>query len=225
MFAGTVLKETLTNAGITFTGNVVRDRTVRNQIASKDKNGWTIVAVHETPITVVLARANKDSMNLYAESLGKRLAAEVNRATGDWKSAAVAMGAFMKKAGVSENQYQFDDCCGLSKQNNITADAITRVLVYDFFSRNRQTFFSSLAVAGVDGTLDDRFRGSDLRGRVFGKSGFVEGVSALSGYFKAKDDHWYAFSILINGIPAKSNSGIKPLHERIVAAVDSSVKR
>ena len=135
------------------------------------------------------------------------------------------MAAFMKRAGVADNQYQFDDCCGLSKQNNITTDAMTRVLVYDFYSRNRQTFFSSLAIAGVDGTLDDRFRGSDLRGRVFAKSGFVEGVSALSGYFKAKDENWYAFSILMNGIPAKSNSAYKQLQEKIVNAVDSNVRR
>jgi len=225
MFAGTVLMETLASSGITFSGTVIRDRTIRTQINGKDKEGWTVVAVHETPLPVALGRANKDSMNLYAESMGKRLAAEVNHSTGDWKSATAAMGAFMKRAGVADNQYNFDDCCGLSKQNNITTDAMTRVLVYDFFSRNRQTFFSSLAIAGVDGTLDDRFRGSDLRGRVFAKSGFVEGVSALSGYFKAKDDNWYAFSILMNGIPAKSNSAYKQLQEKIITAVDSNVKR
>ncbi len=225
MFAGTVLMEAIAASGVTFSGSVVRDRTIRSQLAAKDNGGWSIVAVHETPLPVVLARANKDSMNLYAEALGKRLAVEVNHATGDWKSAAAAMAAFMKRAGVPENQYQFDDCCGLSKQNSITADALTRTLAYDFFSRHRQIFLNSLSVAGVDGTLDDRFRGSDLRGRVFAKSGFVEGVSALSGYFKAKDENWYAFSILMNGIPPKSNSTYKLLQEKIVSAVDSNVKR
>lgn len=225
MFAGTVLMETLSSAGITFSGTAVRDRTVRTQLSTKDNGGWSIVAVHETPLPVVLGRANKDSMNLYAESLGKRMAAEINHQTGDWKSGAAAMAAFMKRAGVADNQYQFDDGCGLSKQNNITTEAMTRVLVYDFYSRNRQTFFSSLAIAGVDGTLDDRFRGSDLRGRVFAKSGFVEGVSALSGYFKAKDDNWYAFSILMNGIPPKSNSAYKQLQEKIITAVETNVRR
>ncbi len=224
LFAGTVLLETLSADGIAFSGNVSRDRTIRAQINSK-KGGWNVLAVHETSITVALGRANKDSMNLYAESLGKRLGAEVSHSTGDWKSANAAMAAFMKRVGVAENQYQFDDCCGLSKQNNVTAEALSRVLTYDFYSPNHQAFFSSLAIAGFDGTLDDRFRGSDLRGRVFAKSGFVEGVSALSGYFKAKDDQWYAFSILMNGIPAKSNSSYKQLQEKIVTAVDLSVKR
>jgi D-alanyl-D-alanine carboxypeptidase/D-alanyl-D-alanine-endopeptidase (penicillin-binding protein 4) len=90
------------------------------------------------------------------------------------------------------------------------------------FQAQHQNFLSSLAVAGVDGTLDDRFRGSDIRGRLFGKSGFVEGVSSLSGYLHARDGGWYAFSILMNGIPHLSNSEIKPLQEKIVKAVDAS---
>ena len=73
----------------------------------------------------------------------------------------------------------------------------------------------------MDGTLDDRFRGTDLRGRVIGKSGFVNGVSCLSGFLHAKDGQAYAFSILMNGIPDKSNSGAKFLQERIVRAVDA----
>jgi D-alanyl-D-alanine carboxypeptidase/D-alanyl-D-alanine-endopeptidase (penicillin-binding protein 4) len=133
------------------------------------------------------------------------------------------MTAFMKRIGVPENQFHFDDGCGLSKQNNVSATALTQVLTYNYYTHNRQTFFSSLAVAGIDGTLEERFRGSDLRTRVFGKSGFVEGVSALSGYVHAKDGHWYAFSILMNGIGPKTNGAIKPLQEKIITAVDRSV--
>ena len=110
-----------------------------------------------------------------------------------------------------------------SKQNSISGAAMVRVLAYDHSSENAKTFLDTLAVAGVDGTLDDRFRGTDLRGRIFGKSGFVNGVSCLSGYLNAKDGQVYAFSILINGIPELSNSVVKVLEERIVRAVDSSV--
>src|SRR5581483_4389260 len=72
------------------------------------------------------------------------------------------------------------------------------------------------SVAGGDGTLENRFKGSDLRGRVFAKTGFVNSVSTLSGYLKAADGQWYAFSILING-----TTGVKPIQEKIVKAVDS----
>ena len=48
----------------------------------------------------------------------------------------------------------------------------------------------------------------------------MNGVSCLSGYLHAKDDSWYCFSIMFNGIPDKSNSGAKVLQERIVRAID-----
>ena len=77
----------------------------------------------------------------------------------------------------------------------------------------------SLSIAGVDGTLEDRFKGSDLRGRVTGKSGFVNGVRSLSGFLKARDGQYYAFSILMNKIPDDPTAKI--LQEKIVKAVDS----
>jgi len=62
----------------------------------------------------------------------------------------------------------------------------------------------------------------DLRRRVFGKSGFIEGVSTVSGYLHAKDDQWYVFSIMINGIPHQSNSEIKVIQEKVIRAVDGA---
>jgi D-alanyl-D-alanine carboxypeptidase len=79
-------------------------------------------------------------------------------------------------------------------------------------------------VAGVDGRyLQTRFAGTDLRGRVLLKSGFVNNVSGISGFLHARDGGWYIFSILMNGIPDGANSGAKLLQERIVKAIDSSV--
>ena len=221
LFAATVFSETLKSTGIAVTGEVRRDRTVR---ARHDTGTiqWTVVGVNETPITTALARANKDSMNLYSESLCKRLGFALSHQPGSWTNGTVAVGAFLLKTGSPPEQFHLDDGCGLSKLNNISPSAICRLLIYDFYSPNRQTFMSSLAVAGVDGTLDDRFRGSDIRGRLFGKSGFVEGVSSLSGYLHARDGEWYAFSILMNGIPHLSNSEIKPLQEKIIKAIDAS---
>jgi D-alanyl-D-alanine carboxypeptidase/D-alanyl-D-alanine-endopeptidase (penicillin-binding protein 4) len=83
-------------------------------------------------------------------------------------------------------------------------------------------FRNSLAIAGQDGTFEHRFRNSDLRGRVYGKSGYVNAVSSISGYLKAKDDNWYAFSILMNNLPFRTNNTAKELQERIVEAIDGN---
>jgi D-alanyl-D-alanine carboxypeptidase/D-alanyl-D-alanine-endopeptidase (penicillin-binding protein 4) len=221
LFAATVFSETLKAAGINVTGDVRRDRTVQ---ARHDAGSlkWDVLGINETPLGTALARANKDSMNLYAESLCKRLGFALTHQPGSWANGTAAVAAFLRKAGVPSEQFNLDDGCGLSKLNTISPSALCKLLAYNFYSPNRQAFMSSLAVAGIDGTLDDRFRGSDIRGRLFGKSGFVEGVSSLSGYLHARDGEWYAFSILMNGIPHLSNSEIKPLQEKIIKAVDAS---
>jgi D-alanyl-D-alanine carboxypeptidase len=68
-----------------------------------------------------------------------------------------------------------------------------------------------------------RFANTDLRGRVLGKSGFVNGVSGLTGFVHAKDGNWYCFSILMNGIPNGSNAIAKNLQERVIEALDNEV--
>lgn len=224
LYAATVLAETIQAQGIRITGSVKRDRTVRSTFAAltpEQRKTWTLVAVYQTRLPQVLARTNKDSMNLYAEALCKRLGFAV-KGEGTWANGTAAVGEFLNRLGVPDRQFHLDDGCGLSKENRISAQALVGVLIHDFDGPNRQVFLDSLAVGGVDGTLDHRFVGSDLQGRVLAKSGYVSGVSSLSGYLRARDEHWYAFSILMNALPRGMNSAAKVLQERIVKAVDQS---
>ncbi len=222
MFAGTVLAERLRAAGISITGTVKRNRTERQAyLAARQARdpSWHLLAVHETPLLSVIDRANKDSMNLYAECLCKRLA-YAKTGAGTWQAGTEAVGEFLRSLDIPASQYMLDDGCGLSKNNAISAHLMVTVLTHDYFGRNSAAWLASLAIAGEDGTLAERFRGTDLRGRVIAKTGFVNGVSCLSGYLHAKDDNWYCFSILFNGIPEGDNSGAKALQERIVRAID-----
>jgi D-alanyl-D-alanine carboxypeptidase/D-alanyl-D-alanine-endopeptidase (penicillin-binding protein 4) len=222
LFAAGVLAEEIKAVGIAMTGQVGRDRTIRAAIPMLPPG--SVLAIHETPIAAVLGRANKDSMNLYAEALCKRLGAEVSHQSGSWENGLPALRAFLAKAGVEATQYSLDDGCGLSHKNVISPLAITQVLTYDYFGPNRAAFMDSMGVAGMDGRyLLTRFAGSDLRGRVLLKSGFVNNVSGISGFLHAKDGQWYVFSILMNGIPDGANSAAKLLQERIVRALDASV--
>lgn len=224
MFAGTVLAETLKAGGINVTGNVHRDRTIADQMKKMPAGDHSFVtlAIHETPIQQVMARANKDSMNLYAECLCKRLGAAETGQSGSWQNGPAAVGTFLLKIGVPSSQFHLDDGCGMSKLNNISAHALVKVLAYDRTGPNAKLFRSTLAVAGIDGTLRERFRGSNIRGRLFGKSGFVDGVSTLCGYLHARDGQWFIFSIMFNGIPPGTNSGAKILQERIIRSLDST---
>ncbi len=223
LYSATILGETLLAGGINVTGGVGRDRSTRQQYraatAAQRAKDWPVLCIFETPIQTVVTRANKDSQNLYAESLCKRAGAAATGQSGSWTSGTANTGRFLQKLGVSPTEFNLDDGCGLSRDNTISANAIVRVLMHNWVAPYRQQFLDSLSIGGVDGTLKKRF-GNGLEGRVHAKTGFIDGVSCLSGYLEAGNGNWYAFSILMNGIPYKSNSQIKPLQDRIVKAID-----
>jgi D-alanyl-D-alanine carboxypeptidase/D-alanyl-D-alanine-endopeptidase (penicillin-binding protein 4) len=156
-------------------------------------------------------------MNLYAESLCKRVGFATTKQPGSWENGTAAVKQFLTNpCGVDAGEFDLDDGCGLSKKNQISANALSQILVHEFCGPNRETWVGTLAVGGTDGTLDHRFL-DDLRGRVFAKSGFVNNVSCLSGYLRTRDDQWFAFSILMNGV---TTGYAKQLQEKIVKAVD-----
>lgn len=220
MYAATVFADVLRRKGINVTGTVRRDRTIAASRRAGGPARWRVLAIHETPLTTVLKRANKDSVNLYAESLCKRLGAEASGQPGSWANGTAALGAFLNTLGVADSEFQLDDGCGLSKQNAISAESLAKILTHNFHSPQRDLFRGTLAVAGTDGTMETRFRGSDLRGRVFAKSGYVARVRSLSGYLRTRDDQWYAFSILMNQVPETPE--IKTIQEKIVSAIDAN---
>lgn len=224
LYAGTVFSDLLKSRQIAVSGEVVRDRESQKQYtaaeASTRDQFWQVLCIFETPLPAVVTRCNKESMNVYAESLSKRMGA-LNGEPGSWESGAKVVGDYLKMLGVDEAEFHLDDGSGLSRENAVSVNAIMRCLLHNYYSDNRQVFIDSLPIGGVDGTLQKRFAGS-LRGRVFAKTGFIANVSALSGYVRTRRGDWYAFSILMNDIPNLSNSSIKPLQDKIVEAIDDA---
>ena len=248
-YFGTVMAETLTAAGIEV-GEVVTDRTVRSTLAEPalsrgpaqgdDPNGgaeagdwdaldepaWHLLAVHETPLSTVLARTNKDSINLYAEALLKRTAFEITGEPGSWQAGEAAVKEFLTSLDVKADPVQMDDGSGMSRLNRVTANAMTGVLAAMFNGEHFETFRVSLSEAGADGTLESRFRDSDrsdLQGRVFGKTGYIDGVSTFTAYLHGRDGRWYAVSVLVNDVPGGQVWKAKQLQEDVVLALDKSL--
>jgi len=153
------------------------------------------VATETTPLADALARANKQSLNMMAECLFLRSAAEPGRPA-DWRSAAeVARKVLREDYGLSGRQFRLSDGSGLSKRNLVAPAAITHLLRALAAER---LFVDSLAVAGKDGSMARRL--PRCRGRVLGKTGSLAGASALSGYvLDLKGRPALVFSILTNG--------------------------
>ena len=227
LYFGAVLAETLRAAGVECPTPTV-DRTVRADRAARGAGaGWHALAIHETRIEDVLARTNKDSINLYAECLAKRLAfAKGNGEPGSWPGASRAVRAYLARVGDQAGRVVYEDGSGLSRNNRVTAAALCDVLAAQHYAPTADLYRASLSEAGSDGTLENRFNspaGRDLRGRVFGKTGYINGVSTFSGYLHGRDGAWYAYSVLVNDCPAAGIRDAKAMQEAVVVALDASL--
>jgi len=78
------------------------------------------------------------------------------------------------------------------------------------------SFRETLPVAGIDGSLADRFPHLDPRTHVYAKTGSLGGVKALSGYATTARGQQVAFSILTNNFNLPN--------KRVLDAIDSVVE-
>ena len=141
---------------------------------------------------------NKVSQNLHAELL-LRLLGKIYGKEGSFAQGTRVVRQFMLGAGVDDNDFFFYDGSGLSQDDRITPRAFTQLLTYAARQPWGLAWRWSLPVAGVDGTLVNRFRNSPLKGRVWAKTGTHNEVSALTGYLDSASGKTVAFSILVNG--------------------------
>lgn len=197
LFAGSAFKTVLAARGIPVSGSVVRRRI--RQADGTLPAGCHVIAIQKTPLTDALARAGKDSLGMVAEALIKLLGSH-GKAPGSWESGRAAVGAFLKKTGVPADQFKIDEGSGLSRDNRLTPVASARVLQYMFTAGNGsfELLRDSLAISGIDGTLDKRLRGPDTRGRIFAKTGYIKGVRTLAGYIQTTKGQWLAFAFFYN---------------------------
>ena len=209
VFFGALVAENLSKSGIKARGELIEK-------ASGDYEDFKLLKEYKTPIADCLARCNKNSLGLVAEVLMKTIAAnsEPDGKGGSWERGQELVGDYLSGIGIDKSQFFIDDGSGLSRQNELSAWAITRVLLSVYKSENWEMYKKSLAVGGVDGTIDDRFEEPKYKGRIFGKTGYISGVKSLSGVCStAKGD--YIFSILANNTNGLTTTAINKIAKAI----------
>jgi len=190
-----------------------------------DRGARRALAVVRTPLSVVLARCNMDSHNLYAEALIKRVGHEVTRQPGSWANGAAVVRMQMRERVGPEAAAAVSvaDGSGLSRENLITPGVMTAWLgALSRDARVAPAFIASIPEAGVEGNMAKRFRGRELMNEVRCKSGYINGVRTLSGYvINRETGRKAAFSILVNDTPANvPGAQVREFHEDVVELVD-----
>jgi len=204
------LRAALAERGITIAGG---DRPVHGT----PPGAWEQIAVFESTIEQTLEVTNKRSQNFYAESLAKLLGYR-RAGQGSWYAATAAIGDFLVDLGIPAGEFRLADGSGLSRENQATPRAMTRLLARMYFHDFGREFVRSLPHSGEDGLRwERRLAAAPYRENVFAKTGTIRGVSTLSGYAKGASGRVYAFSILCNQV--RSTSAAMAAQDRIVRAL------
>lgn len=144
----------------------------------------------------------KLSNNMHAEALVKTLGA-VKSGEGTWGAGTEVIDTFLRSAGTDPATQRIVDGSGLSRGDQISAQAVSNVLVKAKKASWYPVLYKALPIAGnpdrlVGGTLRRRMAGTPAQNNVHAKTGSLTAVTALSGYVTTADGKLLAFSMLSN---------------------------
>jgi len=187
----------------------------------------TDLHIIQTTLPVVLKRCNTDSQNLFAEALVKRMGRHFTGMPGSWENGRAAVrNALVKLLGARASSVNMADGSGLSRDNRVTPRILAQLLATVAEDDEAGPIFKeSLSFADHDtqrGTLDRRNFDTPRHAAVYAKTGYIRGVSALSGYLDVSDPNseqvkTIVFSMLFNDVkPPVYGSHLTKAQEMIV---------
>ena len=205
------VRNALVERGIDVAGGGVDLDDVRDWLPSQPRRA--LVESASPPLRDIATVTMKVSQNLYAETLFKAAGAAKGQ-TGSAASGRAAARAVFIAWGLPADAYVQADGSGLTRYDYVTADMIVTILErLHREPRHRDAFVATMPIAGKDGTISTRMRGTRAEGNAVAKTGSISNVRALSGYVKTRDGETLAFSIIANNftIPAATVTWIADL--------------
>jgi D-alanyl-D-alanine carboxypeptidase/D-alanyl-D-alanine-endopeptidase (penicillin-binding protein 4) len=157
---------------------------------------------------VIAAQTLKPSQNQYTEiilrTLGRtqpQLNSETGREQTDEEAGLAIVRSFLRQTGIADNEVALNDGSGLSRNDLISANATVQLLTYMAKHKYFAQFRDALPIAGVDGTLSSRMRGTPAEKNVRAKTGSLSSVASLSGYVTTAGGEHLVFSMMLNNYP------------------------
>jgi D-alanyl-D-alanine carboxypeptidase/D-alanyl-D-alanine-endopeptidase (penicillin-binding protein 4) len=221
-----MLRDALAKRGVKIDGRV---RTVSSQTGANNMPGSFAAAVQSTadagrmstlpaPIEIaslqspsfaeVAVHTLKPSQNQYTELILRTLGrlqppnpADSGAGRDDEELGLEAVRNFLRQAGVGENDVALGDGSGLSRNDLISANTTVQLLTFMSKHKYFAQFRDALPIAGVDGTLRTRMRGTPAEGNVRAKTGSLSSVASLSGYVTTAGGEHLVFSMMLNNYP------------------------
>ncbi|QPJ63906.1 MAG: D-alanyl-D-alanine carboxypeptidase/D-alanyl-D-alanine-endopeptidase [Candidatus Nitrohelix vancouverensis] len=207
-YMGSTFKDFLIRAGVEVDGDVRRDA-MPNHVP-------LLTEFYSEPLALSLRGVNKFSNNFMAEQLVKTIGGLKEGPPGTTSKGLNVIEGYLRSLGYGQEQFKVHDGSGLTRRNRLSADLLVSVL-RDMFQDWSvfPEFFGSLAVMGVDGSVEDRLKRVPESQKVRVKTGTLNFTSSLSGYLQSADGERFAFSILMNDLKC-SNGRVKRIQNAMI---------
>lgn len=194
------LREALAIAGIRVAGTARHEPGAASRVNTPDRA--PALTLRSPPVSDLVTEMMKPSQNLYAQMLllqsGARNPNPPAREFTTEDAGIAALIRFAEAAGIPGSEVRLDDGSGLSRSALVTPAAIVQLLRHMDRHPAREVFRGSLPVAGRDGTLRLRFRGTPIEGNLRAKTGSLRHVTALSGFLTTASGRELVFAALLN---------------------------
>lgn len=213
MYAGETFKAVFIERGIQVPGNV--------RLGIVPEGAVELYTSYSRSLGEVVRELNKMSNNFMAEQVLKALGAEVKGPPGTWGKGVSAVEEWLAEIGIPKGSFVMQNGSGLNDTNRFSVSQLTRLLAS---VESRSWFFpeyaASLPVAGRDGTLRNRLDETLAAGRLRGKTGTLENVTALSGYMRLASGERLAYAIVVNDFSSRHGPAIRAVNS-IAATIAS----
>lgn len=189
-FAARTLKTMWGELGGTMTGTV-KDGQIPSSAVP--------VAAHESPpLAEVIRLVNKRSNNVMTRVLLLTLGAEAGQRPATVAGSVEVLKRILTNQGIKLGATVIENGSGLSRNARISADVMADILQHAWRSPAMPEYVSSMAILGVDGTLQRRLRNDDSRGYANMKTGALKDARAIAGYVLSKSGKRYIFVSIVN---------------------------
>ncbi len=161
-------------------------------------NERNIIHIHQSPfLSEIVKETNLESINLYAEALLKRIAAE-RRRPGSTRVGLKIVDEYWESMQIDTKGMLLRDGSGLSSNNVLSPRQIATILQKTYHTTYGDALWQSLPVAGRSGSLKNMLRGTRAEGRLRAKSGYISAVRSYAGYVETSGNRLVAFAMLAN---------------------------
>lgn len=157
----------------------------------------------------------KDSNNLAAESLYKVAGSVFTNRTGSVENSTEMLNQYLDSVDLNSSDIKIVDGSGVSKNNIMTSDFMTKFLVKISQTENFDMLKGFMVTPG-EGTLKNRML--YLKNNLWAKTGTLSDISAIAGYIKTRSGKLYAFDIMIQSAKV-SNADQKNIEEQILRII------